>query len=473
MPSIKTTENSLGTKPLGSLLLSLALPAVIANIVNALYNIVDQIFIGQGIGKLGNASTNVSFPLTTICMAIGLMVGLGSASAFNLELGKKNEQRAGRIAGTAAVMLVISGIIISILVRIFLRPLLILFGATENIMPFAEDYAGITSVGIPFLMFSTGINPLVRADRSSGYSMAAVVSGAVLNLILDPIFIFSLDWGIKGAAWATVISQMLSALMLAVYFTRFRSLNFKLSDFIPKPIEIVYICRLGFNTFVFQFSNLLVQIVMNNGLRAYGEKSIYGADTPIAAAGIVIKLTVIYFALINGLIHGAQPVCSYNYGAMKYSRVRETVKLFLRIAVIISAVIWLVFEFFPKPLISLFGSAEGDALYVEFAVRFMRVYMFFAFINGIQICSATFFPAIDKAAKGTILSFAKQLLFRVPLLLILPRFFGLDGVMYAQPVTDLLSFVIAVLFLIDELRKMPREDFVDTPRGTRLSLLHM
>lgn len=456
MSKIKTTENSLGTKPIGSLLLCLAVPAIIANVVNALYNIVDQIFIGHGIGKLGNASTNVSFPLTTICMAIGLMAGLGSAAGFNLELGKKNERRARSIAGTAAVMLVISGVIISSLVRIFLEPLLILFGTTDNIMPYAAEYARITSFGIPFLMFSTGINPLIRADRSPGYSMAAVITGAMLNLILDPIFIFVLDWGIKGAAWATVISQLLSALMMAVYFTHFKSVRYELSDFIPICKDIGYICKLGFNAFVFQFSNLLVQIVMNNTLRAYGEKSIYGGDTPIAAAGIVMKTSVIFFAMINGLINGAQHICSYNYGAEKYDRVRDAVRLFMKSAIIISAIMWILFEFFPKPLISLFGSTSDDELYLGFAVSFMRKYLFFTFINGVQICSVTFFPAIEKASKGTILSFTKQLVFRVPLLLIMPLFFGLDGVMYAQMMSDLLSFSLAVVLLKDEFRKMSK-----------------
>lgn len=459
MSTLIIRDNSLGTTPLKSLLRSLAVPAIISNVVNALYNIIDQVFIGQGVGKLGNASTNVSFPLTTICMAIGLMVGLGSASGFNLELGKKNENRAKRIAGTAAVMLLISGAVISITVRIFLHPLLILFGATKNIMPFAADYSGITSLGIPFLMFSTGINPLIRADKSPRYAMNAIVMGALLNTILDPLFIFVWDLGIKGAAWATVISQMLSALLHAFYFKRFRSVKFVLSNFIPKFKESGYICKLGFNFFVFQFSNLLVQIVMNNVLRIYGEKSIYGSDTTIAAAGIVMKISVIFFALINGLVNGAQPICSYNYGAKKYIRVRDTVKLVIKTAIILSSLIWFIFELFPQALICLFSSSEDDLLYLEFAIKFMRIYLFCIFINGVPICSATFFTAIGNATKGTILSFAKQLVFRVPLLLIMPVCLGINGVMYAQVITDMLSFVLAIVFLTDEFRKMPQKDF--------------
>lgn len=451
-------ENPLGTKPLGGLLASLAIPAIIANVVNALYNIVDQIFIGQGVGKLGNAATSIAFPLTTICMAIGLMVGLGSASGFNLELGAKNEEKAKRIAGTAAGSLVIVGIIICILVRTFLEPMLVAFGATDNILPYAKEYAGITSFGIPFILFSTGINPLVRGDRSPKYSMAAIVIGAVLNTILDPIFIFVYGWGIAGAAWATVISQIVSAGILLAYFPRFKSVHFQMSDFIPRWSELMLICRLGFNSFIYQFSNLLVQVTLNNVLRTYGARSIYGADTPIAAAGIVMKINVIFVALVIGLINGAQPICSYNYGAKKYGRVRKTVRLFLTAAVIISVIVWIAFEAFPRPIISLFGSAEADEMYFDYAVRFMRAFLFCVFLNGVQICSTTFFPSIGKAAKGAALSFSKQIVFLIPLLLILPRFFGLDGAMYAQPVTDLLSFLLAVIFLRDELHKMPKED---------------
>ena len=454
----KIEENPLGTKPLGPLLMSLAIPGIIANVVNALYNIVDQIFIGQGVGKLGNAATSVAFPLTTICSAIGLMVGLGSASGFNLELGKKNKEKAKRFAGSAAGILVISGVIICILVRIFLKPMLVAFGSTNNILPYAMSYTGITSFGIPFLLFSTGANPLVRADRSPQYSMIAIIIGAILNTILDPIFIFVFHWGIAGAAWATVISQIVSALILGAYFFRFKSVHFVWSDFIPHFKEIGEICKLGFSSFIYQFSNLLVQITMNNMLKTYGAQSVYGADTAIAVAGIVSKINVIFVAIILGIINGAQPICSYNYGAKKYSRVRQTIRLFMGAALAVSVVMWVCFEFFPRPIIALFGSNGEGALYYQFAIKFMRTYLFFVFLNGIQICSSTFFSSIGKAGKGAILSFSKQIVFLIPLLLVLPRFFGIDGVMYAQPITDLLSFILSILFLIDELNKMPKED---------------
>ncbi len=454
--SVEVDENPLGTEPLRPLLRSIAVPAMIANVINALYNIVDQIFIGQGVGKLGNAATSVSFPLTTICLAIGLMVGLGAASGFNLELGRKNISKAKRFAGTAVGILIISGVIICIFVRIFLEPLLNIFGATENIMPYASTYAGITSIGIPFLLFSTGTNPLVRADGNPKYSMFSIVAGAVLNTILDPLFIFTFGWGIAGAAWATVIGQVISALILAFYFRKLRTVDMAMSDYIPSWHVTVEICKLGLNSFIFQFSNLLVQITLNNVLRTYGENSIYGADTPIAAAGIVMKVNVIFIALIIGLISGAQPICSYNYGAQKYTRVRATIRLFLTDAVIISVTIWICLQLFPHQIIALFG--KGDELYFEYAVTFMRTYLFCTFLNGVQICTSTFFPSIGKATKGAILSFSKQIVFLIPSLLLLPKFLGLDGIRFAQPTTDVLSFAMAVIFLRRELKEMPEED---------------
>ena len=458
-------ENPLGTKPLKPLLRSLAIPAMIANVISALYNIVDQIFIGQGVGILGNAATSVSFPLTTLCLAIGLMVGLGSASGFNLELGRGNEEKAKKIAGTGAGLLVLSGIILCILVRSFLSPLLRFFGATEKILPYAFAYAGITSLGMPFFLFSTGTNPLVRADGSPKYSMISIIAGALLNTLLDPLFIFVFHWGIAGAAWATVISQILSASMLAIYFRNFRCVSFHLSDFLPRWKEAFEICKLGANSFIFQFSNLLVQVTLNNVLRTYGEQSIYGADTPIAVAGIVIKISVIFIALIIGLINGAQPICSYNYGAQKYSRVRKTVRLFMTDAILISLASWALFELFPHPIIALFGKG-GDSLYDDYAVKFMRTFLFCTFLNGMQICTSTFFPAIGKAAKGAAISFCKQIVFLIPLLILLPKVFGLNGVMFAQPVTDLLAFLLAMALLRDELKKMPKKDLEEDIRET-------
>ena len=455
MEKIIKEENPFGYKPVGKLLTSMAIPAVVANLVNALYNIVDQIFIGQGVGYLGNAATNIAFPITTICLAIGLMMGIGSAANFNLELGRKNIDRAREVAGTAAGTLVIIGILLWIIILIFLKPMMISFGATEKILDYAIEYTGITSFGVPFLLFSIGANPLVRADGSPKYSMMAIVVGAILNTVLDPVFMFVFNMGIAGAAWATVISEIVSALLLAYYFTRFKTVKFQMKDFIPKWRFVKVIVSLGIASFIFQFSTTIIQITTNNLLKTYGSASVYGSDIPIAVAGIVAKINVIFIAIVIGIVQGGQPIFGYNYGAKNYRRVRETMKVLLKVTLFLSTVTFIIFQSFPVQIISLFSS--GSKLYFEFAVKYMRVFLMFIFINGIQISASTFFPSIGKPVKGVIISLTKQIIVLLPLLIIFPKIFGVDGIMYATPVTDFISFIVAVLFLINEFKKMPRE----------------
>ena len=446
--------NPLGYKLIGKLLKSLAIPAIIANLVNALYNVVDQIFIGQRIGYLGNAATNIAFPITTMCLAIGLTLGIGGASNFSLELGKGYPEKSKHTAGTAASTLIIIGIILCIVVRIFLEPLMLDFGATDKILEYSMEYTGITSFGIPFLLFSIGVNPLVRADGNAKYSMIAIVTGAILNTILDPLFMFVYNWGIAGAAWATVISQIVSALLLLIYFPRFKSVKFSLNDFIPQLHYLKRIISLGFASFIYQFSNMIVLVTTNNLLKIYGKNSIYGSDIPIAVFGIVMKINVIFIAIVLGLVQGAQPIFGFNYGAKNYHRVRETMRLLLKVTFCIASILFVIFQVFPRQIISLFG--EGDELYFSFATRYMRIFLLFISLNSIQVSIATFFPSIGKAIKGATVSLAKQILFLFPLLLILPRFFGLAGVIYATPVTDLLAFSVAIIFLIHEFKHMPK-----------------
>ncbi|MEJ6469756.1 MATE family efflux transporter [Fusobacterium nucleatum] len=446
--------NPLGYKPVGKLLKSLAIPAIIANLVNALYNVVDQIFIGQGIGYLGNAATNIAFPITTMCLAIGLTLGIGGASNFNLELGKGYPEKSKHTAGTAASTLIIIGIILCISVRIFLEPLMISFGATDKILEYSMEYTGITSYGIPFLLFSIGVNPLVRADGNAKYSMIAIVIGAILNTILDPLFMFVYNWGIAGAAWATVISQIISASLLLMYFPRFKSVKFSLNDFIPQLHYLKRIISLGFASFIYQFSNMIVLVTTNNLLKIYGKNSIYGSDIPIAVFGIVMKINVIFIAIVLGLVQGAQPIFGFNYGAKNYHRVRETMRLLLKVTFSIATILFIIFQVFPKQIISLFG--EGDKLYFEFAIKYTRIFLAFISLNSIQISIATFFPSIGKAIKGATVSLTKQLIVLFPLLLILPRFFGVEGVIYATPLTDLVAFTVAIIFLINEFKYMPK-----------------
>lgn len=452
--NVNEKSNIMGTKSIPKLLLSLAIPAIIANLVNSLYNIVDQIFIGHGVGYLGNAATSVAFPLTTICMAIGLMVGLGASANFNLEIGRKNPEKAKMIVGTASTLLVASGLVIMVITNVFLKDLLYLFGATELTIDYAVEYTRITSFGIPFLLFSTGFNPIIRADGSPIYSMLSVLTGAILNTILDPIFIFVCDWGMAGAAWATLISQIVAATMCALYFIWFKNVRVKIKDFIPKFSIAKIIATVGMSSFIFQISTMVIQIVSNNMLKKYGADSIYGSDIPIAIAGIVSKISLIFLAVIIGIIQGAQPIFGYNYGAKNYKRVRDTLKLAIISSFIFSLFAFALFMFAPRPLISLFG--EGSELYFEFGTKYLRVFLFFTFLNGVQIASTTFFQAIGKAVKGAILSLIKQVIFLLPLLIVLPIFMGVEGVMFAAPISDLIAFISAAIMLFFELKHMPK-----------------
>ena len=453
--NVEEKQNPLGIEKIGTLLRKMAIPAIIANVVNALYNIVDQIFIGQGVGYLGNAATNIAFPITTICMAIGLMVGIGAASNFNLALGRKEDKHAREVAGTAVVLLVTAGLIIMSVVLLFLQPLLNLFGATDQILGYASEYAGITAFGIPFFMISIGFNPLVRADGRATYSMMAIIVGALLNTILDPLFIFGFNMGIAGAAWATVISQVVSALVLLAYIPRFRSVRFERSDFKLSFEDVKVIASLGLTSFIFQISATIVQITSNNLLRTYGAQSIYGSDIPIAVGGVVSKIFVIFIAVVIGLNQGAQPILGFNYGAKKYSRVHETMNLLLKVTVILSTILWILFEAFPLQLIQMFGR---DALYYEFGVRYARAFLFFTFINGTTIIVTTFFPAIGKAKLGAILSLTRQMFVLLPVMILLATSFGVDGLIFAGPISDFISFIICITVYIHQMRKIPKVD---------------
>ena len=453
---VEEKQNPLGYEKISTLVRKMAIPAIVANVVNALYNIVDQIFIGQGVGYLGNAATNIAFPITTICMAIGLMVGIGAASNFNLALGRKEDKHAREVAGTAVVLLLTAGLMIMSIVLLFLQPLLNLFGATDQILGYASEYDGITALGIPFFMFSIGFNPLVRADGRATYSMMAIIIGALLNTVLDPLFIFGFNMGIAGAAWATVISQIVSALVLVAYIPRFRSVHFEKGDFKLSFEDVKVIASLGLTSFIFQISATIVQITSNNLLRTYGAQSVYGSDIPIAVGGVVSKIFVIFIAVVIGLNQGAQPILGFNYGAKKYSRVHETMNLLLKVTLILSTILWILFEVFPLQLIQMFGN--GDALYYEFGVRYARAYLFFTFINGITIIVTTFFPAIGKAKLGAILSLTRQLFVLLPVMLLLSTLFGVDGLVFSGPVSDFISFIICITVYLNQMRKIPKAD---------------
>ena len=445
-------ENPLGTAPVGGLIRKFAIPAIISMLVSAMYNIVDQIFIGQGVGMLGNAATNVAFPVTTIATALALLLGIGGASNYNLEMGAGREKKASGIAGTALSSLVISGVVLCGIVLLFLKPLLTLFGATKDVMPYAVDYTGITALGLPFYILSVGGNHVVRADRSPTYSMTCVTAGAVINTILDPLFIFGFGWGIKGAAWATVIGQVVSGILVVVYFWKFRKMYLEKSMLKPKLSYLKAVAALGLASCINQIAMALVQIVLNNILRYYGAASIYGSDIPIACVGVISKVNQVFMAICIGISQGCQPIWGFNYGAEKYSRVRQAYRYSVTACTIIATGFFLCFQLFPHQIVGIFGT--GSDLYFQFAERYLKIYMFMTFANGIQPMSSGFFTSIGKAKLGVVMSLTRQVLFLLPLIVIFPLFMGIDGVMYAGPIADAAAFALAIIFARRELMKM-------------------
>lgn len=445
-------QNPLASAPLGGLIAKFAVPAVISMLVSALYNIVDQIFIGQGVGMLGNAATNIAFPVSIIATATALLLGIGSASNYNLEMGAGKEKRASEIAGTGLSMLVISGTVIGVVILLFLEPLLHVFGATKDVLPYALDYTGITALGLPFFVLTTGGNHIIRADRSPTYSMVCMLTGAILNTILDPVFIFVFHWGIKGAAAATIIGQIVSGVLVILYFAKFRNMELKASSFRPKGEYLKAIAALGMASCFNQIAMAVVQIAMNNTLRHYGASSVYGSDIPLACVGVISKVNSVFMAICIGISQGCQPIWGFNYGAKNYERVRETYKRAAVLCTAIATLFFLCFQIFPRQIVSIFGT--GSEAYFHFADRYLKIFMFMTFANGIQPMSSGFFTSIGKARLGIVMSLTRQVLFLLPLILIFPLFMGIDGVMYAGPIADAAAASLAVIFAVRELRKM-------------------
>ena len=447
-------NHALGTEKIGSLLRRFAIPSIIAMLVSSLYNIVDQFFIGRSVGMLGNAATNVAFPLSITCTALSLLCGIGGAANFNLNMGAGKKEEAEKYAGTAITLMVVLGVVLCVAVRIFLEPLMRVFGATSDILDYSLTYTGITSLGFPFLILATGGSSLIRADGSPRFSMFCTLVGAVINTILDPLFIFGFDMGMAGAAWATVIGQVVSGFMVIGYLTRFKTVKLTWKSLGLRPGYCFQVVALGMSPFCNQLAMMVVQIVLNNSLTYYGGLSDYGSEIPLACAGIISKVGMIYFAVVIGIAQGLQPIVSFNYGAKKYQRVKETVKKASLASLMISLAAFVVFQLFPRQIISIFGS--GSEEYFLFAGRYFHIYMFFTFLNWLQCIASNFFTSIGKAVRGVFLSLTRQIIFLLPLILLLPLVMGIDGIMYAAPAADLIAAVLAALFMKKEFALMDR-----------------
>lgn len=447
-----TRENRLGTLPIDRLIRQFAVPSIIAMLVGALYNIVDQFFIGRSIGELGNAATNVAFPLTTSCVAIALLFGIGGASSFNLALGRKQKEEAVYYMGNAAVLLFLLGTVLCVVTQLFLTPMLRFFGSPDSVLGYAVTYTRITSLGFPFLIYSNGGAHLVRADGTPKYSMICNLTGALINTVLDPLFIFGFGMGMAGAALATIIGQIAAAGMIFRYMLHCRTVKLTGHHLVIRFEYAVHIMSLGMSSFFNQIAMMIVQIVLNNSLTYYGSRSVYGESVPLACAGIISKVAMLYFSVVIGLAQGLQPIAGYNYGAEKYDRVKQVYARTVRYALTISTAAFLLFQLFPRQIISVFG--DGSEEYFLFAVRYFRIFLFMTFLNGIQPVTATFFTAIGKPVKGIFLSLTRQILFLLPLIVIFPIFMGIDGIMYAGPIADLAAGAAAIGMIIFEMRQI-------------------
>lgn len=448
---ITQPANPLECESIGKLILKYSLPAIVSSLVNSVYNIADQIYVGNAIGELGNAATNVVFPLVMIITTIAMTFGSGGASAFSLYLGSKENERARSVVGNSLTLMILSGILVAVLSFSFLRPILTAFGGRGQTLEYAIEYTRILVFGMPFAILVSGGGQLIRADGSPKYAMMTTLSGAILNCILDPIFIFSLNLGMSGAAYATIIGQIISGILVLGYFRKFKTFKVRKQDLLLKSESIVRIIKLGTAAGANQLAVTIVQIVMNNTLGHYGELSQYGRDIPLACVGIISKVNVAFNSVIFGISQSTQPIIGFNYGAKNYTRVKETFYKAAKIVFSVSVAAFLCYQIFPRQIIRIFG--EGNELYYEFALRYFHIFLFCIFVVGLQILCAQFFPSIGKGGVGTFVSLSRQVILLLPLVIIFPLIWGIDGVLWAGPISDGLSSAVALFLAWREMKK--------------------
>ena len=449
-------ENILGTEKIGKLIRKFSIPAIISLVVNSLYNIVDQIFIGRGVGYLGNGATNIVFPIVVMSMALSFMIGDGSGSYLSLKLGEKKKKEAEFGVGNGILFGIIVSVLYCIIVSLFLSPILTMLGCTDNLRSYAIDYGRIITIGLVFAMIGSILNTLIRADGSPKYAMITMVSGAILNTILDPLFIFAFGWGVKGAAVATVIGQFITFIFNIFYIRKFKTISLTKENLKLKWNIIRKILALGVSSFITEVSFVVIIAIQNNLLGKYGEKTKFGPDIPITVLGIVMKINQILTSIIIGVSAGSQPIWGYNYGAKKFDRVKKTLKIVLGTSLIISTTAFILFQTIPDKLILIFGS--GNALYIEFACIAFRTYLMLCIVGGIQIPAGIFFQSIGKSRKSAILSLSRQILFLLPAMFVCGKFWGLQGVLYSGPIADGSALVLATSFLIYEMKHLQDEN---------------
>lgn len=449
------TKNPLGYQPIGRLLMKFAIPSVVSMLVNAVYNIVDQIFIGQGVGYLGNAATTFSFPIVTIILAVGTMLGAGGSAYAAIKLGEKNEAEAEKTLGNIFVLLTIIGLALTILGLVFLDTILKIFGATPNNMMYAKDYASIILIGTVFNLLGIGLSNMARCDGSPNVAMYSMITGALLNCILDPTYIFIFGWGVKGAAIATITSQIISTIILVYYFTKKGNMRLRFVNMKLKPSICKMAFSLGISSCITQLSSTVLQIVLNNSLVYYGNLTSVTGDVALSAMGIVMKISQIIVSICVGVGIGAQPILGFNKGANQPKRIKKTYKLASTIATSVTTIGWAMFMLIPHIILMLFGTADEN--FTDFAIKAMRIYDLGVFCAGFQITSTSYFQATGQPMKASILSSLRQLILLIPLIVILPTQFGLDGILMAGPIADITSAIIVFFFIHHEMKKLDKQ----------------
>lgn len=440
-----TEHNPLGVEPVGRLIIAYAVPSIISFVVNSLYNMVDQIFIGQGVGYLGNAATNIILPLSTILLAFGTMLGSGAATFISLNLGQGDPETAGRGAGNTLTLTLLTGLVLLALTEGFLAPLCRVFGATDDIMPYALDYGQIIVAAAPVSLACMTLSNIIRADGRPRISMIGLLIGCGTNMVLDPIFVLGFHWGVKGAAWATIIGQALNVIYNLLHLRTCNTIQIKKQDLFLRAGISVRLVIYGMSSFIMQAASVLLIFVLNNSLVSYGALSKYGAEIPLAAFGIAIKVGQILTGIAIGIAMGIQPILGFNYGSRQYGRVKQTYKLAMISSTLVLMVSFLIFEIFPEKIVLLFG--QESQLYMEFAVKSFRCTQAACFLIGVSAVTGTFFQAIGKPIQSALLSLARQVLFLIPAILIFGILGGIEGVLWACPFSDAASAVVSALFI--------------------------
>ena len=463
----KEANRFLGDAPVGKLMGKYAIPCVISLLVGALYNIVDQIFIANAayLGSYGNAANTVVFPLTVIALAIAVMIGDGCCAFVSLSLGKNETADARKSVGNAVVMTAVSGVALGAVYLIFADPIIALFGGTVNDETFrySQEYFFWITLGVPFYMFGQAMNPIIRADGSPRFAMAATLAGAVLNIVLDPVFIFVFRWGMMGAAVATVLGQVVTAALAVWYLAHMRLVRPAKHDYRVNGHIVGRTLTLGITSFLSQISLVMAMAAINNMLRKYGALDpVFGqaqyAQIPMAVVGIVMKFFQIVISVVVGMAAGCIPIAGYNMGAGLKGRVRSLFTRLLAAEAAVGAVALIIVECYPGQLIAIFGAANESAYYTDFALRSFRVYLCMVIFACVNKACFIFLQAMGKALASTVLSMVREIVFGVGLALLLPRFFGLDGVLYSMPVSDALTFLIAAALIARTYKELGREE---------------